>query len=347
MSQKVNTVLGPVLADELGKTLMHEHFFFGYPGFYGNSLYYPNNREEILRAAMEFAEIVQAHGVKTVVDATPNDTGRDPELLKEIAERTGLNIICSTGYYYEGEGAPAYFKFKQALGTAEDEIYELFMGEITEGIGKTGIKPGVIKLGSGKDAITDYEEVFFKVAAKVQKETGISIITHTQEGTMGPEQAELLVSEGADPKRILIGHMDGNTDINYHLRTLENGVFVGFDRFGIQGFVGAPMDNERVGTLLGLIGSGYTDQLMMSHDKVNFWLGKPPAWPDELKKLTENWHPGHIFQNIIPALKEGSVTEEQINTILVKNPNRIFGGREAVRNLKGNRDAATVGDEVK
>ncbi|WP_102028461.1 phosphotriesterase family protein [Salirhabdus sp. Marseille-P4669] len=339
MSKMVNTVTGPISADALGKTLMHEHFFFGYPGFYGNSAY-PVDKEEVIRVGMEVAATVQAHGVKTIVDATPNEAGRDPELLREISEKTGLNIICSTGYYYEGEGAPAYFKFKQALGSAEDEIYEMFMKEITEGIGNTGIKPGVIKLGSGKDAISDYEKVFFKVAARVQKETGISIITHTQEGTMGPEQAQLLVSEGANPNRILIGHMDGNTDINYHLRTLETGVFVGFDRFGIQGFVGAPMDKDRVGTLIGLIGLGYADQLMMSHDTVNHWLGKAPEWPEELAKLIENWHPGNIFENIVPALLKGGVTEEQIDTILIKNPNRIFGGSEAINDTKAKEEAS-------
>ena len=342
MSKTVNTVRGPVAVDELGKTLMHEHFFFGYPGFLGNSNY-PIDKEEIIRVGMEVAAKVQQHGVKTVVDATPNEAGRDPELLKEISERTGLHIICSTGFYYEGEGAPAYFKFKQGLGTAENEIYEMYMKEITEGIGNTGIKPGVIKLGSGKDAISDYEKMFFKVAARVQKETGISIITHTQEGTMGPEQAELLISEGADPKRILIGHMDGNTDIKYHIRTLEQGVFVGFDRFGIQGFVGAPMDSERVSVLIGLIGSGYADQLIMSHDTVNHWLGKAPEWPEELQKLIVNWHPGNIFENIIPALLKGGVTEEQIDTILVKNPNRIFGGSEAIQPENTEQEISEVG----
>lgn len=202
----------------------------------------------------------------------------------------------------------------------------MILGEINHGIGKTVIKPGVIKLASSKDQITPYEEMFFKAAAKIQKETGISIITHTQEGTMGPEQAELLVSEGADPGRILIGHMDGNTDIKYHKRTLDTGVFVGFDRFGIQGFVGAPMDADRVGVLIGLIGSGYEKQLMMSHDTVNVWLGKAPEFPAELAGLVENWHVSHIFENIIPSLKNGGVTDEQINTILVGNPSRIFGG---------------------
>lgn len=325
MGKMVNTVLGPVDVESLGKTLMHEHFFFGYPGYFGNSVY-PVNKEEIIRVGVEVAEKAKAHGVQTIVDATPNDSGRDPLLLAEIAERAGINIIFSTGYYYEGEGAPAYFKFKKAIGAAEEEIYEMFMTEIEKGVGDTGLKPGVIKLGTSKGEITEYEQMFFKVAARVQRETGVPIITHTQEGTCGPEQAELLVSEGANPKQILIGHMDGNTDIKYHHRTLEQGVFVGFDRFGIQGFVGAPMDRERIGTLLGLIGLGYEDQLMLSHDTVNVWLGKSPEWPEELAKLIENWHISNVFENIIPALKKGNVTDEQINTILVENPKRIFIG---------------------
>lgn len=327
MSQMVNTVLGPVSLDKLGKTLMHEHFFFGYPGYHGNSLY-ENDRENLVERGLEIAAQMKANGVQTVVDATPNECGRDPELLKEIAERAELNIICSTGYYYEGEGAPAYLKFKQGIGQAEDEIYEMFMGEINDGIGKTGIKPGVIKLASSKDEITPYEQMFFRAAAKVQQETSIAIITHTQEGTMGPEQAELLVSEGANPRQVLIGHMCGNTDINYHVRTLNHGVYIGFDRFGIQGFVGAPMDSARVAVLMGLIGSGYTNQLMMSHDTVNIWLGKEPEFPEELAQLVANWNVSHIFENIIPALKRGGVTEKQVDTMLVDNPRNIFIGSE-------------------
>ncbi len=327
MSKQVNTVLGPVNVEQLGKTLMHEHFFFGYPGYHGNSLY-QNDREDLLARGLEIAAQAKAKGVQTVVDATPNECGRDPELLKEISERTDLHIICSTGYYYEGEGAPAYLKFKQGIGQAEEEIYEIFMGELTDGIGKTGIKPGVIKLASSKDEITSYEEMFFKVAAKVQKETGTSIITHTQEGTMGPEQAKLLISEGADPSRIMIGHMCGNTDINYHVRTLQQGVSIGFDRFGLQGFVGAPMDSARIAVLIGLIGSGYTDQIMLSHDTVNIWLGKEPVYPEELAPLVANWSVSHIFDNIIPALKNGGVTDEQVQTILVDNPRGIFSGRQ-------------------
>ena len=176
MGKMVNTVLGPISASDIGKTLMHEHFYFGYPGFNGNTLH-EKYFSELLELGVEVANRAKAHGVQTIVDATPSDCGRNPELLKAVSEKSGVHIVCSTGYYYEGEGAPAYFKFKRGLGTAEEELYELFMSEITNGIGKTGVKPGVIKLASGKDAISEYEDMFFRIGAKVQKETGIPIIT--------------------------------------------------------------------------------------------------------------------------------------------------------------------------
>jgi phosphotriesterase-related protein len=160
MATTVNTVTGPIPSDELGKTLMHEHFAFGYPGFQGDTLghYDPEN---IVATGIEVAERAKAHGVKTIVAAAPNECGRDPELLREISEKAEIQIICSTGYYYEAEGAPAYFKFRQGLGSAPAEVEELIMIEITDGIGDTGIKAGAIKLASGKDEITDYEEMFF------------------------------------------------------------------------------------------------------------------------------------------------------------------------------------------
>ncbi|MFC4024088.1 phosphotriesterase [Oceanobacillus longus] len=323
MAKMVNTVLGQVAADELGKTLMHEHIFFGYPGFDGNSLY-QKDRTELVKLGVEAVNVAKSQGVQTIVDATPSDSGRYPDLLREVSEKSGVHIICATGYYYEGEGAPAYFKFKQGLGIAEDELYELFMGEITNGIGKTGIKPGVIKLASGKDSISEYEELFFRMGARAQKVTGIPIITHTQEGTMGPEQAKLLTSEGVDPKKIVIGHMDGNTDIHYQLQTLEYGVYVGFDRIGLQGLVGAPMDSERIIVLLGLINSAYANQLTLSHDKVNVWLGKAPEFPDDLAELTRNWEMDHLFKNIIPELEKHGVSKATIDSILVDTPKNIF-----------------------
>ncbi|MFT9597621.1 phosphotriesterase family protein, partial [Mesobacillus sp.] len=290
----INTVTGPIKAEQLGKTLIHEHFIFGYPGFQGDVTLGAFNEESALEEAINIARFMQSFGVKTVVDPTPNECGRNPEFLKKISEATGLQIICATGYYYEGEGATPYFKFRQALGTAEEEIYQMFKKELTEGIANSGIRPGVIKLASSKDEITEYEKMFFRAGARVQQETGAVILTHTQEGTMGPEQVRLLIENGADPGKIIIGHMCGNTDPEYHKQVLDQGVRIGLDRFGIQGMVGAPFDHERVQMLLALLNEGYEDQILLAHDTVNIWLGRPPVMPEQAAKIMENWQPGHI-----------------------------------------------------
>ncbi len=323
---KVNTVLGPISPAEMGVTLPHEHITYGYPGWEGDQSVAPFDSKQIVKEALEMMEQLKAFGVKTFVDATPNDGGRFPDILREVSEKSGVNIICSTGYYYEEEGMPAYWKFRSSLGDVTGEIYELFCKEITEGIRDTGIKAGAIKVGTGNGKITDYERMMFEAAARVQKDTGVPIITHTQGGTMGPQQAELLVSAGADPKRIQIGHMSDNTDIRYQLETLKHGVYVAFDRMGIQVLAGCPMDEERYGVLVGLIGTGHADRIMISHDYIAHWLGRPLNVPEAALPLIANWHPTHLFKNVIPALEKGGVRQEQIQTILVDNPRRLFAG---------------------
>src|SRR4051794_27496630 len=105
----INTVTGPISVDQLGKTLIHEHFIFGYPGFQGDVTLGGFHEGEALAEAVKIARQIQSFGVQTVVDPTPNECGRNPEFLKKISEETGLQIICATGYYYEGEGATPYF----------------------------------------------------------------------------------------------------------------------------------------------------------------------------------------------------------------------------------------------
>ncbi|MDR0137195.1 phosphotriesterase-related protein [Metabacillus idriensis] len=325
MKHTVETVTGPIEADQLGKT----YFVFGYPGFHGDDSLGGFDEQDALETGITIALQLMSFGVDTVVDPTPNECGRNPELLKEISERTGLQIVCATGFYYEGEGATPYFKFRQGLGTAEEEIYEMFKKEIAEGIRNTGIKPGIIKLASSKGVITEYERMFFKAAARVQREEGTVILTHTQEGTMGPEQVELLMEFGCDPKKIVIGHMCGNTDTAYHLKVLEKGAFIAFDRFGIQGMVGAPTDDERIKTLLKLVSHGYTDQIMLSHDTVNHWMGRPLILPEVIQEKMKNWHPAHLFENIIPELRKQGMPEENIRTMLEVNPSKLFFHQEA------------------
>ncbi|MGB6066530.1 MAG: hypothetical protein WBG50_17135 [Desulfomonilaceae bacterium] len=324
---KINTVLGPISPGELGVTLVHEHMVFGYPGWEGDQTIAPFNHQATVETGVALLQQLKGLGLRTYVDATPADCGRNVDVLKEISEKSEVNIICSTGYYFEGEGAPAYWKFRSMLGDVREELYELFMKEVTVGIRGTGIRAGVIKVGTSKGCITDYEKLMLSTAARVQKETDVPIITHTQEGTMGPEQAEFLIAAGANPKRIQIGHMSDNLDLAYQVKTLGHGVYVSWDRMGLEVLVGCPRDADRYAVMLDLIAKGYQDRLMISHDTICTWLGRPPKLPEPALQFVANWHPTHLFNNIIPALKKGGASDDQIKTIVEDNPRRLFEGQ--------------------
>jgi phosphotriesterase-related protein len=325
----VNTVCGTLSSDALGRTLIHEHLTIGMPGWEYDDAIAPFNRREAVKACLETMEKIKRFGVKTFVDPAPMDVGRMPDLYREVSEKSGVNVICTTGYYSESSGASTYWRTLQAFKDTVDDIAEMFVTEITRGIAKTGVKAGAIKVASSHGAITDYEKSFFRAAAKAQKETGVPVITHTTGGTMGPEQAELLISEGADPKKIMIGHMSDNTDMAYHLKVLNQGVYDSMDRLGLQGIEGMPMDEEKYPVIIELIKSGYNDRLLLSHDSIAFWLGRPvfDLIPQEAQWMVVNSHPCHLFENILPILRQAGITDRQIDMILEDNPRRLFEGR--------------------
>ena len=122
VTELINTVSVAIPSDRLGKTLIHEHFVFGYPGFQKYSGEKEFSWADALKHGITMAERMQARGVQTVVDPTPNECGRNPQLLKEIAESTGLQIICATGYYYESKHSPEIYKLNQGSTQTEDAI---------------------------------------------------------------------------------------------------------------------------------------------------------------------------------------------------------------------------------
>ena len=319
----VNTVLGPISPGELGITLIHEHLICGRPGQICDARDIPYDRDEIARTCMGALEEAKEHGLTTIVDATPIDLGRDAELIRRVSYESGINIVCATGYYMEAAGAAESSRpLGIAFGSAA-QVYETLMQEITQGIGDTGVKAGIIKVATGQGRISPYEEMTLKAAARAQKETGVPIISHTEEGTMGPEQADLLISEGADPQRISIGHMDGNSDLEYHTSVLERGVYIAFDRLGLD--VLFP-DSLKTACIIGLLGIGFASRIMLSHDYVSCWPGQTPAETEATKAVLPNWSFTHVFRNIIPALKEAGVSDDKIHTMMVDNPRRLFAG---------------------
>ncbi len=321
----INSVLGPISPDKLGTTLVHEHFVFAYPGWFADDTMAPVDAKAIFKTDLAVIKTAQKYGIKTIIDATTNDVGgRDPILYKKLAKKTGINIICSTGLYTEHEGSPAYWTTKAIWGMDISKMMsELFIKEITQGIGKTGVKAGVIKIGSGPK-MSAYETAVHKAAVVAQKATGVPIITHTEGPTGGVEQADLLLAEGANPKKVMIGHVSNSKDIEYHKAILAKGVYIAFDRIGLD--IITPFD-VNVKNVSELCKQGYAKQIMLSHDTVNVWLGRQTVLPDKFLPAFANWRIDHISKEFIPALKAEGVTDEQVKTMMVDNPRNLFLGQ--------------------
>lgn len=316
--KQINTVLGPRPADTLGTTLMHEHLLIGWPGWDADAAAPSLDRKETAKLCIERMLELKELGLRTFVDPCPIDLGRDVELAAEVAQATGVNIVVATGLYKEDLGSAAYFKFRSQLTDVVAEMTEIFVREITEGVGSTGIKPGVIKVATQAHRISPYEESVLRAAARASKQTGVPITTHTDEGTMGREQLDLFAAEGMDLARVIIGHSCGSADLRYHVDMLDRGCLLGFDRFGLE--ILQP-DRLRTAALIGLIGIGFHRQIVLSHDSVWCWRGRPLPIPPE---MLPNWKPTHVFENIIPALRNAGVAQEKIDCMLVDNPRRFF-----------------------
>jgi phosphotriesterase-related protein len=209
-------------------------------------------------------------------------------------------------------------------GGGVDSIAELFEKELSEGIGRTGVRAGIIKVATGHPAITPYERTILEAAAKAAVATGAPITTHTDEGRLGDEQQRILVGGGA-PQRIVIGHSCGSDDAAYHLRIAEGGSYLGFDRFGLDML---QPDAKRVESLLRLLRAGRGAQVVVSHDTVWCWRGEPVASMGAFAEATRTWEPGHFLRRIAPRLKDGGASDDDIDLLLRENPRRFFAGEE-------------------
>jgi phosphotriesterase-related protein len=316
--KQVNTVTGTIAPEKLGTTLMHEHLLIGWAGWELDGTVPKFDRKTALKNCVETLKPLKDLGLESIIDPCPMDIGRDVTFMAEVASSSGVNVVAATGLYKEDLGNTPYFKQRSV-----EEITEIYVHEITKGVGDTGVKCGIIKCATGKGAITPYEENTLRAAARASKRTGAPITTHTEEGTMGREQLAIFASEGVDMGHVVIGHSCGSADLRYHTDMLDKGCLLGFDRFGLDF---AKPDRLRLASLIGLCGIGFEKQIVLSHDSVACWLGRGLELTPQMARLVENWKPSHVFRNVVPALKKAGVSQEKINAMLVDNPRKYFQG---------------------
>ena len=313
----INTVLGPVDTADLGFTLTHEHVLTSAAGIRHT---HPEliDRQTIIRDASSSLKEAYEEGVRTIVDMTTFDLGRDIEAMGEVSARSGVNIIATTGSHL---AIPRVF-----WTAAPDTIAQLYIREVEVGIEGTGIRAGVIKAASDKGGVTEREENILRAVARTHKHTGIPISTHTwSPDRVGEQQVRILEEEGVDLSRVYIGHSNDDTDVDYLLGLLEHGVWVGLDRYPGSQIPGTTDWEQRTAIVKRLIDAGYAHRIMLSHD-----YSVPANRPEiDVQKERRRLNPdGYQFitRRVLPRLKELGASDEDIHRITVENPRRFLQG---------------------
>jgi phosphotriesterase-related protein len=328
----VQTVTGPVDAADLGRTLVHEHIRISYAGEELDPTYSWDRAETVTRAVDKMGELLDA-GFRTFVDPCPIELGRDPELYAEISSRSGMRIVCTTGFYTQhmDSGLPFYWRARDP-----EEIAELYVQELSDGIAGTGgIRAGAIKAATGTE-VTPAERRMLTGAALAQRATGVAIITHTENSLHGDVQQDIFDDGGADLGRVLIGHQDEQTDVAPIRKLAERGTFVGVDRIGLE--ILAP-DERRADHVATLVREGFTGQVCLSQDHIcaltaprsSFWVPLEHREASAARREEIAWQVWqrpytYIVTDFVPKLLERGVTEADVETIFVDNPRRLLTG---------------------
>jgi phosphotriesterase-related protein len=305
----VQTVLGPIDPASLGFTLPHEHTQIALWHIQGRSDYWQLTRDQpvILEELARFRDA----GGSGLVDLTLPGVGRDPVWLRTLAEASGLHVVMGTGWYRTSH-YPAEAGIERR--TAE-ELADVLVAEITDGVGDTGVRPGIVgEIGTDKPWVTPAEERVHRAAARAARRTGLAVTTHGVMSDVGLTQLRILEEEGLDPGRVVIGHADSYHVLDHYLAIIERGANLEFD------FIGMPWPTERhneqrtIELICDLLARGHADRILLSQDVCH---------DNQLKRYKGN---GYVYlaESFLPRLREAGVSEDEIATITVANPRRLL-----------------------
>lgn len=309
---KVETVLGPVEASELGVVLSHEHVL---TAMGAENFHYPWRFDWEATKQKAIGELTEAKagGVDSLIDLTTPDLGRDVEYIRSVAEATEVHVVVATGIWRD---VPRSF-WERDL----DAIADIFVREIEVGIGNTSIKAGAIKVANDMGGVTPEGERILRGAARACKRTGTPISTHHwAPEEVGTRQVEVFQEEGAPMDRVCIGHSADSTDVGYLERLLEAGVYLSMDRY--PGREGRPNWEQRNATVKALVDRGWASKLMLGHDHAPspVLAGSTPEAPSEPTRYT------FLNRIAIPALLADGVSEADIELMTKTVPQRFLAG---------------------
>ena len=323
----VRTLRGDIPKDQLGFTYSHEHIVCR-PAFWaerGENDLLLDDKEKSKLDVLDF----KRHGGQTIVDATAVDYGRDVEAVYAIMEETGVQIVGTAGFNksflwnakVKEELKPiignynTYYEWIDAKSI--NELADFVIREVEEGLEGTPFKGGQVKFGTGYNRITPLEEKTLRAVARAHHETKAPVHSHTEVGTMGLEQIELLRSENVNLAYVSFGHMDRNPDPYYHEQMAKTGAYLCFD--GIAKIKYAP-ESTRIHLLLELVRKGYENQILISGDTARKTYYKHYDYGLGLEYIIAKWVPRFIDE----ANKAGFDGDKLVEKFFVTNPANCF-----------------------
>lgn len=318
----VETVTGRIDAGELGTTLIHEHLIttdeavrqqWPQVQTLGTIDEEPVEGDKLLDAAVLAAESAVELDVKTIADPTAMFLGRDVGFMREVSERSGLQVVPCTGIYTY-EYLPHFFLLRDA-----DAMAELFVSDIEDGIQGTEIKAAFIKCAADEPGVTENVEKVHRAAARASLRTGAPIMAHSRPASnTGPRQIEIFAEEGVDLSKVQIAHTGDTDDLDYIESLLDKGVWIGLDRYGLELFL--PYE-KRQETTKALLERGYADRIFLSADSVATLDWFPPDVIEQLiaAGAAREWTIRLVPEKVLPELREWGMREEQERTIMVDN----------------------------
>jgi phosphotriesterase-related protein len=303
-------VLGPIDTADLGFTLMHEHVLVAN---WAMRHAFPDwiDREAHVRKATAEVLAAKARGVRTIVDLTPINLGRDLSIIREVAERARMQIIAATGLYWSEEPWLAAWP--------ADALVDWLLRDLREGIEGSDVRAGIVKCATDHLGVSEINEKLLQVAARLHRRSGAPISTHTSVAHhVGPKQQDVFEREGVDLRRVVIGHCGDTVDVAHLESILARGSTIGMDRFGVDMIL--PTE-KRVATIAELCRRGWAGRMVLSHDACCHidWFPK-----EMIRSLAPRWNFRHIPDDVIPALRKAGVEEEHVRQMTVDNPRRIF-----------------------
>ncbi|MGH2776986.1 MAG: phosphotriesterase family protein [Actinomycetota bacterium] len=305
MSSIVRTVGGDVESGALGRVYCHEHLLTR-PGDH----LVEDDLDLVLddrRRALAELETFRSSGGGTIVEVTTPEFGRDLDGLRDLSERSGVEIVGVTGHVSE-----EYWRGVIDLeSTLESELVIEFLRDLTTGTSR-GTRAGVIKVGSSLDRITPTEKKIVRAAAIAQGEVGAPITTHTTAGTAAFEQVRVLEGAGADLEKVCIGHLDRRLVWDEHLALARIGVFLGYDCISKEKY---EPDWKRIDFIVRLSEAGYANQIVLSADMAR-------------RSYLESWQGGpgyrYILEVFVDRLRRAGLSPSCVDRLLIGNPARFL-----------------------